>query len=329
MDKPNIERNMKTAIVTGATGQDGSYLVEFLLEKGYKVYGTKRRANDLGLDNLKNVIDNLNLELREIDITDPFGVSSFIKEIQPDEFYNLAAQSHVKVSFETPAQTFSVNALAVLNILEAIRTQSPHTRLYQASTSELFGQVVESPQRETTPFYPRSPYGVSKLAAHWMVKNYRESYGLYACCGILFNHESERRGENFVTQKIAKAVARIKAGLQKNVELGNLDSKRDWGYAPEFVEGMWMMLQQEEPVDLVLATGVTHTIREFLEHCFTYAGLGDYRKYVVVNPKFFRPAEVEVLLGDPSKAIEVLNWRASVDVKRLAEKMTQHQIDKL
>lgn len=316
----------KKAIVTGATGQDGSYLVELLLLKGYHVIATKRRSNSLGLDNLVNYFADEDLEMVNLDITDPHAVRSLIAEVEPAEFYNLAAQSHVRVSFDNPSVTFDVNAKAVLNILEAIRIESPSTKFYQASTSEMFGHVQEMPQTELTPFYPRSPYGVAKLAAHWMVVNYREAYGLFAASGILFNHESERRGEEFVTQKIARAVAMISLGKQGYVTLGNLDAKRDWGYAPEYVEAMWMMLQQDKAEDYVIATGKTYMVRDFVAAAFMQVGIEDWEPYVKIDPKFFRPTEVNVLLGDATKAKTFLGWHSRVSVNELAAKMVAHQL---
>lgn len=317
---------MKNALITGITGQDGSYLAELLLEKGYNVYGIKRRTSDLNYGNVKHLKDDINLIYA--DMTDLPSLISAVKKAQPDEVYNLAAQSFVQTSWEQPILTGETDAMGVTNILEAIRMEKPDAHFYQASTSEMFGKVQEMPQRETTPFYPRSPYGVAKLYGHWITKNYRESYDMFACSGILFNHESPRRGLEFVTRKVSMAVARIKHGLQDKVYLGNLDSKRDWGFAGDYVKAMWLMLQQETPDDFVIATGETHTIREMCEVAFNYVGL-DYNDYVEIDPRFFRPAEVEVLLGSPEKAKEKLGWEPEVSFKQLIEMMVQSDLDKV
>ena len=316
----------KIALITGITGQDGSYLAELLLEKGYNVYGIKRRTSDLNYGNVKHLKDDINLIYA--DMTDLPSLISAVKKAQPDEVYNLAAQSFVQTSWEQPILTGETDAMGVTNILEAIRMEKPDAHFYQASTSEMFGKVQEMPQRETTPFYPRSPYGVAKLYGHWITKNYRESYDMFACSGILFNHESPRRGLEFVTRKVSMAVARIKHGLQDKVYLGNLDSKRDWGFAGDYVKAMWLMLQQETPDDFVIATGETHTIREMCEVAFNYVGL-DYNDYVEIDPRFFRPAEVEVLLGSPEKAKEKLGWEPEVSFKQLIEMMVQSDLDKV
>lgn len=317
---------MKNALITGITGQDGSYLAELLLEKGYKVYGLKRRTSDLNYGNVSHLINDI--EFIYADMTDIPSLITAVKKSQPDEVYNLAAQSFVQTSWEQPILTGEVDGMGVTNILEAIKMVKPEAHFYQASTSEMFGKVQAIPQCETTPFYPRSPYGVAKLYAHWITTNYRESYDMFACSGILFNHESPRRGLEFVTRKVSMAVARIKNGLQKELFLGNLDSKRDWGFAGDYVKAMWLMLQQDKPDDYVIATGETHTIREMCEVAFNYAGL-NYEDYVKVDPRFFRPAEVDILLGDPTKAKKALGWELSVSFKQLIEMMVQSDLDKI
>lgn len=331
---------MKSALITGITGQDGSYLAELLLEKGYKVYGLVRRKSKLDYNNAEHLKDKV--EFIFGDMTDLSSLVRAMKISNADEVYNLAAQSFVATSWESPIATAEIDALGVTNMLEAIKTVKPEARFYQASTSEMFGLVQEIPQKETTPFYPRSPYGVAKLYGHWITKNYRESYGLYACSGILFNHESERRGEEFVTRKITKAVAKIKNGLQDTLELGNLDSKRDWGYSKDYVEAMWLMLQQEKADDYVISTGETHTVREFVTLAFKaadmelewyesgskeYAILKGTDKVVVrVNPKFYRPAEVELLIGDCSKAEKELGWKRKVSYAELVKLMVKNDL---
>lgn len=317
---------MKNALITGITGQDGSYLAELLLEKGYKVYGLKRRTSDLNYGNVSHLINDI--EFIYADMTDIPSLITAVKKSQPDEVYNLAAQSFVQTSWEQPILTGEVDGMGVTNILEALKMVKPEAHFYQASTSEMFGKVQAIPQCETTPFYPRSPYGVAKLYAHWITTNYRESYDMFACSGILFNHESPRRGLEFVTRKVSMAVARIKNGLQKDLFLGNLDSKRDWGFAGDYVKAMWLMLQQETPDDYVIATGETHTIREMCEVAFNYAGL-NYEDFVKIDPRFFRPAEVEILLGDPTKAKKALGWELSVSFKQLIEMMVQSDLDKI
>ena len=326
---------MKKALITGVTGQDGSYLAEFLLEKGYEVHGIIRRSSSYNQERLedllteeeaKALLNNSNFHLHYGDVTDALNITKIIGEVQPNEIYNLAAQSHVRVSFDMPGYTLDVDAKGTLNILEAVRILglTDKTRIYQASTSELFGKVQEVPQKETTPFYPRSPYGVAKIYGFWITKNYRESYNMFAVNGILFNHESERRGETFVTRKITLAAARIAQGKQKKLTLGNLDSLRDWGYAKDYVECMWLILQHDKPEDFVIATGEMHTVREFVELSFKHTGIeiewvgngvdekginketGDL--IVEVDPKFFRPGEVDQLLGDPTKAKTLLGW---------------------
>lgn len=317
---------MKNALITGITGQDGSYLAELLLSKGYNVYGVKRRTSDLNYGNSEHLKDKVNFIYA--DMTDLPSLIAAVKIAKPDEVYNLAAQSFVQTSWEQPLLTGETDAMGVTNILEALRMEKPDAHFYQASTSEMFGKVQEMPQRETTPFYPRSPYGVAKLYGHWITKNYRESYDMFACSGILFNHESPRRGLEFVTRKVSMAVAKIKNGMQDNVHLGNLDSKRDWGFAGDYVKAMWLMLQQDAPDDYVIASGETHTIREMCDVAFSYVGL-NYEDYVIVDPKFFRPAEVEVLLGSPEKAKEKLGWEPEVSFRQLIEMMVQSDLDKI
>jgi len=327
----------KVALITGITGQDGSYLAELLLEKGYEVHGIIRRASQINTQRIDHLYQNIKLHYG--DLTDSTNIVRVIQSVQPDEIYNLGAQSHVKVSFEMPEYTADVDGMGTLRILEAVRLlgMEDRVRIYQASTSELYGLVQEVPQRETTPFYPRSPYGVAKLYGYWITKNYRESYGMYACTGILFNHESPRRGETFVTRKITRALSRISTGQQQILELGNLNAKRDWGHAKDFVEAMWLMLQQDEPDDFVIATGVQYSVREFVEESAPYFGMSIVwkgegldeigidkntgRTIVRVNPKYFRPAEVETLLGDASKAKEKLGWEPKTSFKQLVEDM--------
>ena len=328
---------MKIALITGITGQDGSYLAELLLEKGYEVHGIVRRSSLINTYRIDGIFDLLNLHYG--DLTDSTNLVRIIQKVQPDEIYNLGAQSHVKVSFEMPEYTADVDGMGTLRILEAVRLlgMGDRVRIYQASTSELYGLVQETPQKETTPFYPRSPYGVAKLYGYWIVKNYREAYGMYACSGILFNHESPRRGETFVTRKITRGLSRISNGLQDCLYLGNLDAKRDWGHAKDFVEAMWLMLQQDEPDDYVIATGVQYSVKDFIEEAAPYFGMNivwlnegldtvgydrNSKKTVIrVDPKYFRPAEVETLLGDASKANEKLGWEPKISFKQLVEDM--------
>jgi GDPmannose 4,6-dehydratase len=314
---------MKNAIITGITGQDGSYLAELLLKKGYKVYGLRRRTSDLNYGNSNHLKNDI--EFMYADMTDLTSLVRAVKIAQPDEVYNLAAQSFVQTSWEQPILTGEVDALGVTNILEAIRTEKPDARFYQASTSELYGKVQEIPQKETTPFYPRSPYGVAKLYAHWITINYRESYDIFASTGILFNHESPRRGLEFVTRKVTNSVARIKLGLQDQLLMGNLESKRDWGFAGDFVEAMYLMLQQDKPDNYVVATGETHSIRELLEVAFNHVAL-NYEDYVKTDPRFIRPAEVELLIGDASKAKKQLGWEPKVKFKELIEMMVENDL---
>ncbi len=318
---------MKKAFITGVTGQDGSYLAELLLEKGYKVYGLTRRTSTQNFERIKTIIHHPNLELISGDLIDQHSITFALQDIQPDEIYNLAAQSFVKASWEQPVLTGEFTAIGVTKVLEAMRLACPKAKFYQASSSEMFGKVREVPQNENTPFYPRSPYGVAKVYGHWITVNYRESYDLYAVSGILFNHESPRRGLEFVTRKISNAVARIKLGKQDCIELGNLDAKRDWGYAKDYVEAMWLMLQQDKADDYVVATGETHSVREFLEIAFRAAGLGDYEKYVKHNKKYDRPAEVDLLIGNPEKAKTVLGWKPSVDFEGLVTLMVEKDLE--
>ncbi|MEK5230736.1 GDP-mannose 4,6-dehydratase [Lysinibacillus sp. FSL K6-0232] len=316
---------MKTALITGITGQDGSYLADLLLEKGYKVYGLVRRTSTPIMVNIEHIQDKV--ELISGDITDLSSLIRIVEKIQPDEVYNLAAQSFVGTSWEQPILTGNTTGLAVTNMLEAVRIAKPDARFYQASSSEMFGKVVETPQKETTPFYPRSPYGVAKLYGHWITVNYRESFDMYACSGILFNHESPRRGVEFVTRKITDAVAKIKLGLATELRLGNLDAKRDWGFAGDYVKAMWLMLQQDKPEDFVISTGETHTVEEFVTIAFEHVGL-NWKDYVVIDEKFVRPAEVDLLLGDCTKAKETLGWELEVSFEQLVKMMVDEDLKK-
>jgi GDPmannose 4,6-dehydratase len=315
---------VRKAFVTGITGQDGSYLAELLLEKGYEVHGLIRRSSSFNTWRIDPIRDRLKLHYG--DLVDQNSLVRTLAAVHPDEVYNLAAQSHVKVSFEMPEYTTDVTALGVLRLLDAVRELNLTCRVYQAGSSEMYGLVQETPQTERTPFHPRSPYAVSKVYGHWVAINYRESYGMHVSNGILFNHESPRRGENFVTRKITMGLAAIKHGRSKQLRLGNLDAKRDWGYARDYVEAMWLMLQQERPDDYVVATGETHSVREFLQEAFQYAGL-DWQDYVVVDPKYFRPAEVEFLLGDPAKARTQLGWTPRVTFKDLVRLMVDADME--
>jgi len=328
---------MKVALITGITGQDGSYLAELLLEKGYEVHGIVRRSSLINTHRIDHIFQNINLHYG--DLTDSTNIVRVIQKVKPDEIYNLGAQSHVKVSFEMPEYTADVDAVGTLRILEAVRLlgMEDRVRIYQASTSELYGLVQETPQLETTPFYPRSPYGVAKLYGYWITKNYREAYGMYTCTGILFNHESPRRGETFVTRKITRALSKISVGRQDCLYLGNLNAKRDWGHAKDFVEAMWLMLQQDEPDDYVIATGTQYSVRDFVDEAAPYFGmkivwmgegvneigydLNTKKTVIQVDPKYFRPAEVESLLGDASKAKEKLGWEPKTSFKQLVEDM--------
>lgn len=354
---------MKKALITGITGQDGAYLAELLLKKGYEVHGVKRRASLFNTDRIDHLyhdphIKGLNFTLHYGDLTDATNLIRIVQEVQPDEIYNLAAQSHVKVSFETAEYTANADAVGTLRLLEAIRILGleKKTKFYQASTSELYGKVQEIPQKETTPFYPRSPYAAAKLYAYWIVVNYREAYNMFACNGILFNHESPLRGETFVTRKITRAVARISLGLQEKLYLGNLNAKRDWGYAADYVEAMWLMLQHKKPEDFVIATGETHAVREFVDHAFAEIGVklewkgegGDEKGIVSsfdpglhpqtsnlrigsivveIDPRYFRPTEVDILLGDPTKAKKLLNWQPKVTFRELVKMMVKADIE--
>ncbi len=309
---------MKTALITGITGQDGSYLAECLLEKGYRVVGMQRRSSTETVGRIAHLLDRI--ELVQGDLLDQLSLIDIVKRYQPDEIYNLAAQSFVPTSWQQPVLTGEFTALGVTRMLEAIRLVKPDAKFYQASSSEMFGKVREVPQRETTPFYPRSPYGVSKVYGHWITVNYRESYNLFAVSGILFNHESERRGLEFVTRKVTHGVAKIKLGLAKELRLGNLDAQRDWGYAPDYVRAMWLMLQQDQPDDFVIATGRTHSVRRLCEIAFGCVGL-DWRDYVVVDPALIRPAEVDLLVGDASKARAMLGWEPTVGFEEMIERM--------
>ncbi len=342
-------KNNKKAFITGITGQDGSYLAELLLKKNYEVHGLIRRSSSFNTKRINHIINDIkykdNFYFYHGDITDASSLSGLINRIGPDEIYNLAAQSHVKVSFDIPDYTAQVDALGTLRVLDIIKNHRPDTKFYQASTSELFGKVVETPQTEKTPFYPRSPYGVAKLYAYWIIKNYRESYGLFATNGILFNHESPRRGETFISKKVTLAATRIKAGLQEKLIVGNLESRRDWGYAPEFVHGMWLMLQQDSPEDLILSTGETHSVREFIELSFNLLDINlvwegeneeevgidrnSGKTIVSVDSKYFRPSEVNLLEGDPSRAKKILGWEPKVKFEKLVQIMIKSDWDEL
>jgi GDPmannose 4,6-dehydratase len=325
----------KRALITGITGQDGSYLAELLLDKGYEVHGLVRRSSTFGTQRIEHLYRDIHeverpLVLHHGDMADGNGLARLIREIRPTEVYNLAAQSHVRVSFDQPTYTADVTAVGTLRLLEAIRdcqdAIGAQIRFYQASSSEMYGKVVETPQSETTPFYPRSPYGVAKLYSHWITINYRESYGIHGSCGILFNHESPRRGETFVTRKITRAATRIKLGLQKKLYLGNLDAKRDWGFAGDYVEAMWLMLQQDEPDDYVISTDETHAVSEFCEKVFARLGM-DYHDYVEIDSRYFRPAEVELLLGTSTKARRKLGWKPKVSFDGLIDLMVDADLD--
>jgi len=318
----------KRALVTGVTGQDGSYLAEFLLEKGYQVFGMIRRSSTNYLDRIHHLENHPDFEIIHGDLTDLSSLIDCVKEADPDEVYNLAAMSFVKLSFTEPALTADVTGVGITRLLEAVRKEKPTAKVYQASSSEMFGKVRETPQTELTPFHPRSPYGAAKCYAHYISVNYRESYGLFVCCGILFNHESPRRGLEFVTKKITHTVARIKLGLDKELRLGNMDAKRDWGYAEDYVEAMWLMLQQEEPSDYVIATGQTHSVQEFVEAAFGSVGL-DWKDYVVIDEKFMRPAEVDLLVGDYSEAKKELGWEPKVRFEELVEIMVKSDLEEI
>lgn len=334
---------MKRALVTGINGQDGSYLAELLLEKGYKVHGLIRRKSNVDYGNISHLLDDVHIIYG--DITDHISLINVMKISQADEVYNLAAQSFVAISWKQPIVTSQINGIGVTNMLEAIRLTKPEARFYQASTSEMFGLVQEVPQKETTPFYPRSPYSVAKLYGHWITKNYRESYNIFACSGILFNHESERRGKEFVTRKITDAIARIKLGVQDRLELGNMDAKRDWGHSKDYVKAMWLMLQGDTPDDYVIASGETHSVREFVELAFKLVNIdikwigkginergidkNTGKEIVAVNSKFFRPAEVDILLGDPSKARKNLGWKLEISFEELVRRMVEADLERV
>ncbi len=317
---------MPKALITGITGQDGSYLAEFLLEQGYEVIGMVRRTSTINFDRIRTFQDRVTIA--QGDLLDQVSLIHILQEHRPDEVYNLAAQSFVPTSFTQPVLTGEFTALGVTRVLDAIRTVDRGIRFYQASSSEMFGKVHETPQRETTPFHPRSPYGVAKVYGHWITINYRESYDLFACSGILFNHESPRRGLEFVTHKITQTVARIKLELTDELRLGNLEARRDWGYAPDYVRAMWLMLQHDQPDDYVVATGETHSVREFCQEAFDYVGL-DWEKYVVIDPRFYRPAEVDLLVGDASKAGRILHWEPSVTFNELVRIMVDADLEQL
>jgi len=324
---------MKRALITGITGQDGSYLAELLLQKGYEVHGIIRRASTFNSSRIDHLYQDrhtrgVKLFLHYGDLSDSVSLVKMLYDLKFDEIYHLGAQSHVRVSYDIPEYTADITGVGTIRILEAIRETASNPRFYQASSSEMFGKVAEIPQRETTPFHPRSPYAVAKVFSYWATVNYREGYNMFACNGILFNHESPRRGETFVTRKITRAIAHIKLGLQEKLYLGNLDAKRDWGYAPEFVEAMWLILQQDQPDDYVIATGETHSVKEFCEEAFAHAGL-DWSKYVEIDKRYYRPAEVDLLIGDPSKAKRVLGWEARTRFKDLVKLMVDADLKTL
>lgn len=329
-----MDTNKKVALITGITGQDGSYLAEFLLNKGYEVHGIIRRSSVFNTERVDHIyvdphapkLAGQNFTLHYGDLSDASNINYLLKQIQPTEIYNLAAQSHVRVSFDIPEYTANIVALGTLRLLDAIRENKLQTKFYQAGSSEMFGDVLETPQKETTPFNPASPYGVAKVFGHQICKNYRTSYNMFICNGILFNHESERRGKTFVTRKITRGVAAILAKKINKIYLGNLDAKRDWGYAPEYVEAMWLMLQQEKPDDYVIATGETHTVKEFVETAFALVGITNWQDYVGIDPKYYRPQEVNLLLGDASKAKKLLGWEPKVKFKDLVKVMLEHDL---
>ena len=326
----SMKKLVKTALITGITGQDGSYLAEFLLKKNYIVHGLIRRSSSFNIERIKHLLNyphkDEKLFLHYGDLSDSTSINSIFAKIEPDEIYNLASQSHVRVSFDIPEYTADVTGLGTLRMLEAMRRYAPNAKFYQASSSEMFGDVKEAPQNESTPFNAQSPYGIAKVFAHETACRYRDAYGLFISCGILFNHESSRRGENFVTKKIVQGVARIKAGLQDKLYLGNLDAKRDWGYAPEYVEAMWMMLQQEKPDDFVIATGETHTVKEFVEAAFKRAGIKNWQKYVDIDERYYRPNEVNLLCGDAAKARKILKWHPKTKFAELVNIMMDFEL---
>jgi len=325
-----MKNQIKTALITGITGQDGSYLAEFLLKKNYIVHGLIRRSSSFNIERIKHLLNyphkDEKLFLHYGDLSDSTSINSIFAKIEPDEIYNLASQSHVRVSFDIPEYTADVTGLGTLRMLEAMRRYAPNAKFYQASSSEMFGDVKEAPQNESTPFNAQSPYGIAKVFAHETACRYRDAYGLFISCGILFNHESSRRGENFVTKKIVQGVARIKAGLQDKLYLGNLDAKRDWGYAPEYVEAMWMMLQQEKPDDFVIATGETHTVKEFVEAAFKRAGIKNWQKYVDIDERYYRPNEVNLLCSDAAKARKILKWHPKTKFAELVNIMMDFEL---
>ena len=328
MAKKTEKDSMKKAFITGITGQDGSYLAELLLDKGYRVYGLTRRTSTQNFERIQHIIHNENLELISGDLIDQHSLTNALNDIKPDEVYNLAAQSFVKASWDQPVLTGEFTGLGVTRVLEAMRLACPGARFYQASSSEMFGKVQDVPQTESTPFYPRSPYGVAKVYGHWITVNYRESFNMFAVSGILFNHESPRRGLEFVTRKIANGVARVKLGKQPYIELGNLDAKRDWGYAKDYVEAMWLMLQQDEPNDYVIATGETHSVKEYLQLACKAAGISDWEAIWKHNPEYDRPAEVDLLIGNPEKAQKQLGWKPSIDFEALVDLMVQAELER-
>lgn len=321
-----MAKDKKVALITGITGQDGSYLAELLLEKGYEVHGIMRRNSTFTTGRIEHIFEDIIMHYG--DLADSSSLQHIVAKVQPDEIYNLAAQSHVKVSFDVPEYTADVTGTGTLRLLEAIRTAAPNAKFYQASSSEMFGKVLEVPQTEKTPFYPRSPYGASKVYSYWITKNYRESYDMFACNGILFNHESPRRGETFVTRKITRAVAAIKLGKQDKLYLGNLDAKRDWGFAGDYVEAMWLMLQQDKAEDYVVATNETHTVQEFCEKAFGHVDL-NWKDYVEVSEKYYRPAEVDLLIGDPAHAKKQLKWEPKVTFEKLVTMMVDADLEEL
>jgi GDPmannose 4,6-dehydratase len=323
--------NRKKALITGVTGQDGSYLSEFLLEKGYEVHGLIRRSSSFNTERVMHIFEDPHVAdqrffLHYGDLNDASSISRLIERVRPDEIYNLGAQSHVRVSFDIPEYTTEINALGTLRILDTLKEEGLRAKYYQASSSEMYGKVVETPQSETTPFAPQSPYAAAKVYAYWITRNYRDAYGIFACNGILFNHESPRRGETFVTRKITRGIARILAGKEQKLYLGNLDAKRDWGYAKDYVEAMWLMLQQDEPDDYVIATGETHSVREFLEEAFRLVGK-DWQDHVEIDARYYRPLEVDILMGDASKAREKLGWRPKVTFRELVRTMLEADLE--
>jgi len=321
----------KVALITGITGQDGSYLAELLISKGYMVHGLVRRASGFNTERIDHIFQDPHIKGKKImlhfaDLSDASNLNNLLKTIKPDEIYNLGAQSHVRVSFDIPEYTANVTGLGTLRLLDAIRENGIKTKFYQAGSSEMFGEVLETPQTETTPFNPASPYGVAKVFSHYICKNYRQAYGMFICNGILFNHESPRRGKTFVTKKITRGIAQIMAGKLDKIYMGNLDSRRDWGYAPEYVEAMWLMLQQEKPDDYVIATGETHSIRDFLNEAFSLLGISDWSKYIVIDPAYYRPQEVDLLIGNPTKAKKKLGWKPKVKFKDLVRIMLEDDL---